>query len=362
MKHGFLAVLAFLSCVSAASAAVANLAVGNFSFQPSQIDTLVNPEQVSFTITNLGPDAVSEITVTYILSTNSVQGDADDYRLAGHLYSIPLGPGQRANVSLDVPLRADLTIPADAGGTRYVFLWAQTTYEIDPVRTNNVATNVLSISPPATDTYMVFANTQIASSNFNLMSALSFDYNSDYGNSWRIFLAGGGFAATFTAPAAGEYTLRVRHMTAPDAGCPGNGYAPVTILVNDVPVVSNFDVAQHHGGSLWYEDDRWTITAQEGENVIAWAAGDLCSHYWIQRIEILPKPQPLRFENPLALPDGSVQLTLTGRGGLTNVIEVSTNLSDWGLLTNLYNATGTIQWIDESAGTVSQRFYRAFEL
>ena len=96
-----------------------------------------------------------------------------------------------------------------------------------------------------------------------------------------------GFSGTFNCPTSGRYELRVKHLTSFSAGCPGDGYAPVTISVNGLTVVSNYDPAENHGGTHGSVTDSWIINANEGTNTFEWKANDLCTNYWIQKIEII---------------------------------------------------------------------------
>ena len=93
--------------------------------------------------------------------------------------------------------------------------------------------------------------------------------------------------------------------------------------------------------------------------VLEWVAGDLCTHYWLQRIEIT---RVLKFAAVTPLPGGVIQLTLTGEPGHTNAIEVSTNLVDWTWHTNLFNPKGTVQWDDTPPAGSTRQFYRALAL
>jgi Immunoglobulin domain/Beta-propeller repeat len=77
-------------------------------------------------------------------------------------------------------------------------------------------------------------------------------------------------------------------------------------------------------------------------------------------IGVLPPLQPV-FGPPLFNQGGRVQLNLTGDSGVTFSILTSTNLSDWTVLTNILNSTGTIQFIDDASSISNDaaRFYRA---
>ncbi|MBU6401129.1 MAG: hypothetical protein KGS61_12480 [Verrucomicrobia bacterium] len=58
------------------------------------------------------------------------------------------------------------------------------------------------------------------------------------------------------------------------------------------------------------------------------------------------------------LPDGNVQLTITGPVGGRVAVETSANFADWTLLTVVSNATGTIECTAPSAADAARRFYR----
>lgn len=337
-----------------------DLGVSSFSFLPSTIDTLVNPETVTFTLVNYGPDDCPSVYVEYILSRNATLGAPEDRLLAAQTYDIQLPAFEYGDFGLPPLGRADLTIPSDATGHYYVFIRVTPLPGPDADASDNTAQagNVLTVNPLTASTYAVFANSAIVSSNMAVTPGSAFQYNSAYGNNWRILVRGGGFTSTFTAPSAGEYQVKVRHLTSSSASCPGNGYSPVTVLLNGAPIVTDFDVGLAHGGSHGFETDTWTVAGQPGENTLEWVAGDFCTHYWIQRIEIT---RLLKFTDLSPLPGGGMQLTLVGEPGRTNAIQVSTDLANWAPLTNLFNATGTLLWADTPPPGSNQRFYRAVE-
>jgi hypothetical protein len=53
------------------------------------------------------------------------------------------------------------------------------------------------------------------------------------------------------------------------------------------------------------------------------------------------------------------QTTVLSRANRTNVIEVSTNLTDWRTVTNLLNATGTVTFAEPVTTNAGPRFFRA---
>jgi hypothetical protein len=70
-------------------------------------------------------------------------------------------------------------------------------------------------------------------------------------------------------------------------------------------------------------------------------------------------PTPLRFESVDVPAQNQVSLVLSGPPGGSITILVSSNLVNWATLTNLVNATGTLEFTDTSTTNVPQRFYRA---
>jgi PhoPQ-activated pathogenicity-related protein len=57
-----------------------------------------------------------------------------------------------------------------------------------------------------------------------------------------------------------------------------------------------------------------------------------------------------------------VQVTLTGGTGRWHSLEASTNLLNWGAVTNLYQANPSSAWLDAGATNRPQRFYRSRDL
>jgi len=82
-------------------------------------------------------------------------------------------------------------------------------------------------------------------------------------------------------------------------------------------------------------------------------------NYAVDDCALTSEAIPLRFEAPVVQADGTVQLTLLGRANRTNRVEASSTLTNWGVFTNVWNATGrTVMTVPPSAGT-SNRFFRA---
>ncbi|MBP9901458.1 MAG: hypothetical protein IT579_07830 [Verrucomicrobia subdivision 3 bacterium] len=339
-----------------------DLFVADFSFEPGNVETLVYPDRVYFTLGNFGPLANCDVQMEFILSRNTTAGDADDQPLASFIHSACLSPFEGVYETLPTSERAQLTVPADASGEYQVLLRVTPAGDTDPDMSDNVtvATNRLTLPPPAS-IYSVFANSSLVTSNMSISPGANFAYNAYYGNCWRIFQPDGGFSGTFTAPQAGAYTLRVRHGTSFSQSCPNNGYAPMNIYINGTNLVADYDVAANHA-SYWFENETWTIQANEGENTLEWVAGNLCTHYWIQRIELKAVPMQPRIDSIIRMGAGQIQLMITGQAGRTNVVEVSADLSNWLAVTNIFNETGGLSWLAAAPPVGSNRFYRLRQL
>lgn len=352
--------LAVCLLLTSSARAEVDLGVADFRFTPASVDTLTYPDQVDFTLVSYGPIATCDVLMEFILSRNAIAGDADDRSLASFVHSRCLDPLTAVYDTLSASERAHLTLPANACGDYYVFLRASPAWDGDPDPSDNltVATNRLTV-PPIGSIYSVFANSSLASSNMAIYPGTNFQYNV-YGNSWRITNPGGGFTGTFTVPSTGVYNLRVRHGTSASASCPNGGYAPVNILINGANVATNYDPNAAHN-FLWYTNDTWTIQASAGRNTLEWVAGPLCTHYWIQRIEITPVPPPPVISAYRKLLAGVMSLQITGQPGRTNVIETSDDMQSWAPVTNLYNATGILEWFTPPL-TNARAFYRVVEL
>jgi len=76
-------------------------------------------------------------------------------------------------------------------------------------------------------------------------------------------------------------------------------------------------------------------------------------------VACLQTPLPLRFHSLGVAAGGEAQLALSGTPGAAVTLLHSSNLSDWLLLTNLPNPSGTLEFTDPSAVGAPRRFYRA---
>ena len=72
-------------------------------------------------------------------------------------------------------------------------------------------------------------------------------------------------------------------------------------------------------------------------------------------------PAPPVFHSVTRLPDGRFDMLLSGHTGVSYWIDRTTNLVDWEPLTNLFNANGTVEFIDSPATNSGKGFYRARE-
>jgi len=70
-------------------------------------------------------------------------------------------------------------------------------------------------------------------------------------------------------------------------------------------------------------------------------------------------PVPPQFTSVAQLPDSSFQLSLSGASNFTYRVDASADLVNWVALTNLFNVSGAMQFVDRSAPRFAQRFYRA---
>jgi hypothetical protein len=168
-----------------------------------------------------------------------------------------------------------------------------------------------------------FTTATILTGNMTITPGPYFTYNSNYGGSWDISGQSFGFTGTFDVPATGTYKLTVNHQTSAAASCPGGGYSPVNIYINGTQIGSNFDPAQQSGGNLGEVTNSWTINATAGAyNTLQWAAGPLCTRYWIQGIQIAPDVAP-----PLAIIPSRTNLILKWPTNATGFkLQSTTNL------------------------------------
>jgi serine/threonine protein kinase len=172
-----------------------------------------------------------------------------------------------------------------------------------------------------------FSGPTIQSNKVKISPGTDFSYNGNFGASWRIVAPGGGFTAAFVARRERKYDLSVTHLSSMSPQCPGRGYSPVTIQLNSAAVVADYDPSADHQALHAMVTDNWPVIARRGLNTLQWSAGALCSHYWIQRIEL----------KPAAPTDNSVMIAVTASKAWT---DTGVNLERWQLFT--VNASGTM--------------------
>jgi hypothetical protein len=68
--------------------------------------------------------------------------------------------------------------------------------------------------------------------------------------------------------------------------------------------------------------------------------------------------QPLQFDLITHLPPDQIRLVLSGEPGANVLLESSTNLANWTMLTNLSNPSGSLIYTDSFGPGVLQRYYR----
>lgn len=134
-----------------------DLTPSNFVFFPATINAGSNPDSVAFRLTNNGPvDLASPNTRVdgmYYLSTNTTFGDADDLLMGTNNFNVSLASGLSTDVVSSISGRADITVPATALGTYYVFvkvLHKSPSLLTDPVTGNDYAMRVgtIQVTPP----------------------------------------------------------------------------------------------------------------------------------------------------------------------------------------------------------------------
>lgn len=144
--------------------------------------------------------------------------------------------------------------------------------------------------------------------------------------------------------------------------CPGNGYSPVSILVTGVSIVQDFDPALAHEGTHGYTEDIWKIEVVEGPNTIQWISGQLCTHYWIQRLELSPARAQFRFQSIRPDGNGGHLLSAVGQPGSVCILEASTNMVLWSEVTRSFNASGSVEFSVGIAPGEPKRFFRAVQV
>jgi len=82
-------------------------------------------------------------------------------------------------------------------------------------------------------------------------------------------------------------------------------------------------------------------------------------NYAVDNCVLTTENIPTRFASPTLSSNGTFQTTLLSRANRTNIIEASTNLTNWTTVTNFLNKTGVALFTDPSTTNTSRRFFRA---
>jgi hypothetical protein len=313
----------------------ADIQVDSITTSPTTISAGVAPDQVTLLLDNLGPDTLpilpstDSLVIEYRFSSDTDPIGTNAILLTNILASVGGGlPPGSYEFDYDPLSCSDLVIPPSFKGTNgYYFVYVTPYMDTDPNVANNLAMSACVTVVPVTSTiYTFFTQQSPASSDFQLVSSRSFSYNSGYGNSWILDSTSSGFTEQFVMQNAGRFTLHVRHLSSLYSACSGHGYSPVSIYCNGLAVAKNYDPAASHGGVHAYVDDFWTINVQAGTNTLQWQAGQLCSQYWIQMMEILPLAPVF---SSIQYSTSSITLGILGDAANGGMIQTSTNLSTW---------------------------------
>jgi hypothetical protein len=314
----------------------ADIQVDSITTSPVTISAGVAPDQVTLLLDNLGPDSLpifpynDSVVIEYRFSSDTDPIGTNAIILTNVAASIDGGlPPGSYEFDYDPLSCSDLVIPPSFKGTNgYYFVYVTPYMDTDPNVANNlIMSGPVTVLPVTSSNYQFFTQPVPITLGFQMVSNNSFSYNSTYGNSWIFNSLNSGFTDQFTMSNPGTVRLHVRHLSSLSSSCSGQGYSPVSIFCNGVPVVTNYDPALNHGGVHTFVDDFWTINVQAGTNTLQWQANQLCSRYWIQMLEILPASvsfTSINFVRPNVVTFGI-------QGTTTNVshLESSTNLVDW---------------------------------
>lgn len=346
-----------------------DLAAGGLTASRTEFLPDESLSELSVWVTNLGPDNLDvpnqDVSLELFLSRDTILNPDEDWRLGNCRWQVTLPMDGTTNLTASVEHLDQVRIPGHAQGDYHLLgqlLSTSPSTALDLDLSNNEVrlARPLHVTPPGHGIYADFSRSEIATGSMSLTPSEWSIYHCYAGGCWVALRPNYPvFYAVFSAPEAGDYWLNVRHLSSAASDCPFGGYSPVSVYVNGAPVVEDWDVAENHGGTHGYGLDSWLITAQAGENILEWRAGDLCTIYWIQRLEIVPTEAPVRLAAPVRLPSGAVELALTGARGRGAAIEESADFQTWTTLTNIALATGSVVLRDDTAASGGQRFYRA---
>jgi hypothetical protein len=131
-----------------------DLAVSNFSFSPQTITAGLNPEVVSFRLTNNGPANLSSpntrVDGKFYISKNTTFGDSDDIQIGVNGYDFTVASGGYTDVTLSATGMSYLSVPTStAAGSYNVFVQVvhmPPSGLTDPTPSNNYAMRTGTIS------------------------------------------------------------------------------------------------------------------------------------------------------------------------------------------------------------------------
>jgi len=337
-----------------------DLEVADLAFGPTTLDTYQHPEGISFSLLNHGPAPLmsdTPVVAEFYLATNETTAPSASLFLGDVTFALPLAPGASVVVQLSPTGRSFLQVPTPAAGPYHPIVRTRLPAGLDPDESNNTFASSQTVTVyPLTAPYLgVFSSRGIVSREMDIEVSGDFVPNSSEPNSWRVMSQGSGFSAKVLAPGSGTYLLVVNHLTSASTDCSNDGYSPVSLYLNGVALAQWFDPAEQHEGSHGFVTDTWTLSLAEGENIIALVAEELCTHYWIRRLELFPDPMPFRFTR--ATTSGALtELELDLAIGLAYILEGSSDLVSWRYVNCLTNTTGRTA-ITMQAGD-SIRFFR----
>lgn len=337
-----------------------DLSVSNFLFGPDASSALLCPEQVSFTLANAGPEAAANLTFKFFLSRNAIYGDDDDVQIGIVPYTHGLNPSQSSNLFLTVAGRSLLTFPSNADGAYYIFVVVTADNQTDNNPGNNfaVADNKISISPLSANDYAVFSTQNISTQNMNILPKTNFVWNANYGNSWVSAVPGGFVSGSFSLQMAGDYVVSLVHLTSFVASCPAQGYSPIDFYVNEVPIITNYDVATAHEGVHTFVNDSWRVRLRAGSNNFVLRSTNECSNYWLQRLAILKAPE---FVNITRDNYGRTIVYCVAEANHTNFLLSSIDLTNWSVIAQTVATTNMFSFVDAQTAGNGLKFYKLLQ-
>jgi len=108
----------------------------------------------------------------------------------------------------------------------------------------------------------------------------------------QLLYAGAFLEVVFQVPTTtASLQLRLVHRSAYAPGCPNGGFAPVTVTMNNIPIVRSHAPSAGSGPAN-FMTDTWNATSliAPGVNRIRITAGQLCSIYELRQLEVAIAP------------------------------------------------------------------------